>query len=293
MADPDISWANSTGNEPHPLEGLITDETVLDNFERSRQWVNDTTRKIDDSGVPSENGEDETINESAEQTKQGGLSMFQMTALDGTMVEVPTDWAMYMATISKKIDSLNESIREMAARTPHPAASSTKMEATADRRVTFENTPARQEQDRSGPPRQQAQHTSNEQRLPQPPTPISHRQRTDEVWGEGGSQNSQWPNAAASEIGRQTRGRSTLLYSDMYRTSSGNNRDIGQIVRRWGYKFAGDPGESIDTFLERVEESWKLAKLTEVEMLSALPELFIGVAATLVRSNRSAWTTWE
>ena len=73
----------------------------------------------------------------------------------------------------------------------------------------------------------------------------------------------------------------------MYRTSSGNNRDIGQIVRRWGYKFAGEPEESIDTFLERVEESWELAKLTEVEMLSALPELFIGVAATWVRSNRS------
>ena len=37
-ADADISWANSTGNEPHPLEGLITDETVLDNYVRSRQW---------------------------------------------------------------------------------------------------------------------------------------------------------------------------------------------------------------------------------------------------------------
>ena len=73
----------------------------------------------------------------------------------------------------------------------------------------------------------------------------------------------------------------------MNRTSSGNTRDIGQIVRRGGYKFAGEPGESIDTFLERIEESWELAKLTEVEMLSALPELFIGVAATWVRSNRS------
>ena len=61
-ADPDISWANSTGNEPHPLEGLITDETVLDNVERSRQWVNDITRRIDDSVTPSENGVDETIN---------------------------------------------------------------------------------------------------------------------------------------------------------------------------------------------------------------------------------------
>ena len=31
-ADADISWANSTGNEPHPLKGLITDETVLGNY---------------------------------------------------------------------------------------------------------------------------------------------------------------------------------------------------------------------------------------------------------------------
>ena len=163
---------------------------------------------------------------------------------------------------------------------------------TVDRRVTFENTTARPDQDSHEPSRQQARQTPNEQR-PQPlPTPLYHRQRTDEVWGEGGSQNRQWPNAAASEIGRQKRGRSTLLYSnDMYRTSSGNNRDIGQIVRRWGYKFAGEPGESIDTFLERVEESWELAKLTEVEVLSALPELFIGVAATWVRSNRSTWST--
>ena len=66
--------------------------------------MNDTTRMMDDSLVHSENGGDETINESAEQTRQGGLPMFQMTAPDGTMVEVPTDWAMYMAAMSKKID---------------------------------------------------------------------------------------------------------------------------------------------------------------------------------------------
>ena len=294
-ADPDISWANSTGNEPHPLEGLITDETVRENFERSRQWVNDTTRRADESGEPSENGEDEAINESAEQTKQGGISMFQMTAPDGTMVEVPTDWAMYMAAMSKKIDSLNESIRELASRTPHPTANSTRMDAreTVDRRVTFENTPANHSLERQGPARQQTQQTSNVQRPPPPSTPLSHRQRADEAWGGGGSQNRQWSSTSASEIERQSRGRTPQYSDDLNRTSSGNNRDIGQIVRRWGYKFAGEPGESIDTFLERIEESWELAKLTEFEMLSALPELFVGVAATWVRSNRSAWSTWE
>ena len=42
-ADADRSWANSTRDEPHPLEGLITDDSVFDIYERSRQWVNDNT----------------------------------------------------------------------------------------------------------------------------------------------------------------------------------------------------------------------------------------------------------
>ena len=61
---------------------------------------------------------------------------------------------------------------------------------------------------------------------------------------------------------------------EINRTMSGGPRDVGQVVRRWGFKFAGDPGESIDTFLERVEENSILANLTEGEILSALPELW-------------------
>ena len=175
-ADADISWANSTGNEPHPLEGLITDETVLDNYERSRQWVSDNTQLHDDSTFHSELDKDEAVGKNNQTTSNSGIPMFSMTAPDGTTVEVPTDWAMYMAAMSKKIDSVNESIREMAARTPHPAPNSTRMDArdTVDRRVTFEDTPARHE-----PPRQQAQQTPSEQRLQPPSTPLSHRQRTD------------------------------------------------------------------------------------------------------------------
>ena len=166
--DADISWANSTGNEPYPLEGLITDETALDNYERSHQWVSDNTQLHDDNSSQSEHELDETNNRNAQQMNNVGLPMFKMTAPGDTTVEVPTDWAMYMAAISKKIESLNESIREMSSRTPHPAANSTRMDVRehADRRVTFENTPARQDHDRQGPLRQQALQTSNEQRLP-------------------------------------------------------------------------------------------------------------------------------
>ena len=43
----------------------------------------------------------------------------------------------------------------------------------------------------------------------------------------------------------------------------------------------------------RVEENWILAKLTEDEILTALPELFVGITGTWVRSNRTSWITWE
>ena len=153
--------------------------------------MSDNTQLHDDNSAHSEHEIDETNN--TQQTSNVGLPMFKMIAPDGTTVEVPTDWAMCMAAISKKIDSLNESIREMVSRTPHPAANSTGMDTrgTADRRVTFENTPARQDHDRHGPPRQQALQTSNEQRIPPPSSPLSHRQRTGRALGEGGSQNRQ------------------------------------------------------------------------------------------------------
>ena len=139
-ADADISWANSTGNESHPLKGLITDETVLDNYERSRQWVSDNTQLHDDSTLHSDQEKDEINGRNNQQTSSSGIPMFSMTAPDGTTMELPTDCAMYMAAMNEKIDSLNESIREMAARTPHPAANCTRMDAryNAVRRVTFE-----------------------------------------------------------------------------------------------------------------------------------------------------------
>ena len=82
-------------------------------------------------------------------------------------------------------------------------------------------------------------------------------------------------------------------FEDINRTMNGGPLDVGQVVRRWGFKFAGDPGESIETFLEHVEENWILAKLTEGEILRALQELFDGVAGTWLKSNSISWTTWE
>ena len=72
-----------------------------------------------------------------------------------------------------------------------------------------------------------------------------------------------------------------------------NQRDVGNIARKWGLKFTGEKGQSIDVFLNRVEECRDLAKMSEEEMLSSLSELFAGVAATWYQNNKANWSTWN
>ena len=72
-----------------------------------------------------------------------------------------------------------------------------------------------------------------------------------------------------------------------------NQQDVGNIARKWGLKFTGEKGQSIDVFLNRVEEYRDLAKMSEEEMLSSLSELFAGVAATWYQNNNANWSTWS
>ena len=201
--------------------------------------------------------------------------MFEMSMADGMTLQVPTDWAMYMAAVNKKLRQIEESTRLMANSTHQPHANSTRRErAEGIRRVTFtDRTPAsrsdenlREETqicsrtprpDMSGRgllPLEQRQHFLDA-RTPLPTTPLSCRTGLGGVWGGGGSQR-QPSILTDSEIRRDSRGRSTPgSFEEVNRTMSGGPQDVSQVVRRWGFKFAGDPGESIDTFLERVEEN--------------------------------------
>ena len=73
----------------------------------------------------------------------------------------------------------------------------------------------------------------------------------------------------------------------------GHTRDVGQIVRKWQVRFSGQKGESIDTFLVRVEDCRALANLTEEEeVLSSLSELFTQKAATWYQNEKHKWHTW-
>ena len=217
--------------------------------------------------------------------------MFEMSKTDGTTLQVPTDWAVYMAAVDKKLRQIEESTRLMVNSMHYPNANSTRRDsAEGIRRVTFTDctTAGRSDEnlrkatqinsitsrpDMSGrglPPPGQRQHFFDG-RTPPPTTPLSRRTGLGGIWEGGGSQN-QPTILTDSEIRRDARGRSTLgSFEEVNRMMSGGPRDVGQVVHRWGFKFAGDPGESIDTFLERVEENWIPAKLTEGEILTALP----------------------
>ena len=58
-----------------------------------------------------------------------------------------------------------------------------------------------------------------------------------------------------------------------------------------GAEITGENGQSIDVFLNRVDECRNLAKMSEEEILSSLSELFAGVAATWYQNNKGNWST--
>ena len=58
----------------------------------------------------------------------------------------------------------------------------------------------------------------------------------------------------------------------------GAGRDLRQIVSRRNLKFSGEPAESIDLFLSKVEEMRRTANLAEAELLASLPMLLSEVA---------------
>ena len=136
----DISWANSTSDEPHPLEILKTD---------------DQSRKISSAAAHGQlrhRDMSQKLQRTTEQTTPpNGLNrtntrpaMFEVSMADGTTLQVPTDWAMYMAAVDKKLRQIEKSTRLMASSMHHPNANSTRRESTEGmRRITFtEHTPA-------------------------------------------------------------------------------------------------------------------------------------------------------
>ncbi|CAB0039127.1 unnamed protein product [Trichogramma brassicae] len=69
--------------------------------------------------------------------------------------------------------------------------------------------------------------------------------------------------------------------------------DIGRIVRGWNLKYSGEPGDSIEEFLERVRECRRLTQLTDNDLLNAMSELLTGSARLWARQTQQEWTSWQ
>ena len=62
------------------------------------------------------------------------------------------------------------------------------------------------------------------------------------------------------------------------------------VVRKWNVKFTGE--ESVEAFLERVEELRLGYLLTDAQILVSLPELFKGHTLLWLRNNKEQWSSW-
>ena len=86
-------------------------------------------------------------------------------------------------------------------------------------------------------------------------------------------------------------GQSTQLLPDVSRALVASG-DVGRTVRQWKVRFAGEKGESIEEFIQRVEECRRLAHISDADLLNALSELLSGVALHWCRHSRTEWSTW-
>lgn len=64
-------------------------------------------------------------------------------------------------------------------------------------------------------------------------------------------------------------------------------------VYKWGIKFAGRKGESINAFLRDVEELCRSRNVNKQQLLQSAPDLFTDVAKVWYRSNYQNFSTWE
>ncbi|CAB0040890.1 unnamed protein product [Trichogramma brassicae] len=71
------------------------------------------------------------------------------------------------------------------------------------------------------------------------------------------------------------------------------NSDIGETVRKWRIQFEGFGQMSVESYIERIEECAFLAGLSDADLLPALSETLSGTAAQWFRSNRHKFQSWE
>lgn len=46
---------------------------------------------------------------------------------------------------------------------------------------------------------------------------------------------------------------------------------VYDILRKWEVKFSGAPGDAIDVFIAKIEDRWRLVRITDTDLLDCIP----------------------
>ena len=135
------TWANSMENEPNALEAVKAFARIFQNLERSRAWVNDAlngnsaldredrqstagARSAIEFSPPEINQQpDAAVGRVADMSNQPAGESITIRTTDGKPFAIPTEWAVYMAEVFKKMNSLEESMRQLILRGALPPIS--------------------------------------------------------------------------------------------------------------------------------------------------------------------------
>ena len=274
IKDDDGAYAQATTRE-HPLAIVLADVTthqrLLDTTAPFLESLADDNGEQDRQRFPTPHQDGETQVGSDEHRPQDQPSLRTLGVGDSQFT-VPHDLGKLLTELIVRVTNLEQSVAGS-----NKAASSTRI---ADNRASqMPNVHFGETFTADGDRR-----WSNDTLSPQPPrvNPRVNQPAVDRRWvgGAHAQRDSSWLNA-----GNQST-------CDSRWRSMGHTRDVGQIVRKWQVRFSGQKGESIDTFLARVEDCRALANLTEEEVLSSLSELFTQKAATWYQNEKHKWHTW-
>lgn len=274
-----IEQADESQND-HPLSGLLQDDQVREKLNRTT-GIPATAAPTSQETAPDNRSAGNGGEEDGFFVDEDGVRYMRITSPEGQQYKVPVDFGIVFANLIGRVSALERSFnssvnsneqRPRNVENPMPtstpaAAASTRYE---DRRVRMQDTFTTHYPATEG-------HSRIQQHLPRvdAPRPLLGRGYTNTHNRGDAAEDERWPT------------------SQQNTTMGGQARDVGQLVRKWQVRFAGDGTTSIDTFLDRVEDARRSANLTPEQMLAGVSELLTGKADTWYAPRKERIHTWE
>ena len=197
-SNPDLSWANTTKDEQHPLEVVKADSKVAANLEQSRVWVASVVMEHDEMTEASHSEHDDiNANELYQQeTRDVAPGMLPLQQSNCAEFQIPMEFAVYMTEMNKKMDRLEESIQALSmCSNPHPTSNSIRLDGAENlgRQVNFRHTTFTCPRLQSPPPtqttiRRGTRLSARDSHASPHDNPAQHRQSLGSAYGGGGVQ---------------------------------------------------------------------------------------------------------